>query len=84
MAMSVTYSNFGGEIILENRLAVQSRYLTDPLGDTVALVNTSHVETDTWQYWPFLETAFRIGTTQTPIAFCGSLGVFQPTYADPG
>jgi hypothetical protein len=77
MAMSVTYTNFCGEIVSENRGGTISYYVPDTLGSTVALTDTSGAITDTWTYWPYGEIQSRTGTTATPFTFVGVLGYFQ-------
>jgi hypothetical protein len=39
--MSVTYTNFVGGIVTENRGGVTSHYVADTLGSTIALVNAT-------------------------------------------
>ena len=41
MAMSVRYTTILGQVVHEVRSAVESFYVPDPLGNTVALVNSS-------------------------------------------
>jgi hypothetical protein len=77
MAMSVTYTNFVGGIVTENRGGVSSHYVADTLGSTIALVNSSGTVTDTWTYWPYGEVRTRTGTNPTPFTFCGIIGYFQ-------
>ena len=75
--MSVTYSTFGGRIISENRGGVIRDYVSDPLGNTVALVDDTGAITDRWEYWPYGEVASRTGTNATPFTFIGALGYFK-------
>ena len=77
--MSVTYSTFGGRIISENRGGVIRDYVSDPLGNTVALVDDTGAITDRWEYWPYGEVAARTGTNVTPFTFIGALGYFKDT-----
>ena len=77
MAMSVTYANFCGQIVQENRGGTQSFYVGDTLGSTAALVGTNGTVTDTWSYWPYGEVQSRTGSTGTPFTFVGILGYFQ-------
>ncbi len=41
MAMSVTYTNFGGHVVYENRSGTERNYERDPLGYTTALMDMS-------------------------------------------
>ena len=76
MAMAVTYSTFGGRIVSENRGGTQRDYVSDSLGNTVALMDGTG-KTDTWEYWPYGEIASRTGTNVTPFTFIGVLGYFK-------
>ncbi len=77
MAMSVTYTNFGGRIVHESRNGVEREYVGDPLGSTVALRDSSFNVTDTWEYWPYGEVAARSGSNPTPFTFVGMLGYYK-------
>ena len=77
MAASVVYTNFGGQIVHENRGGVERRYLADPLGSTIALTDSGTAITDTWDYWPYGEVMSRTGTNPTPFTFVGTLGYFK-------
>jgi|GEM_PF-2857855 len=73
--MGVTsYTVIEGEIVSENRSGVQSDYIPDSLGSTVALVNSSHQITDTYTYWPYGEVRSHVGTSVTAYTYCGTLG----------
>ena len=73
--MGVTsYTVIDGEIVSENRSNVQSDYIPDSLGSTVALVNASHQITDTFTYWPYGELRSHTGTSVTAYTYCGTLG----------
>ena len=76
MAASVVYTVWDGQIVSESRGGVESDYVPDPLGNTVALVNSSHAITDTWTYWPYGEIGVHNGSSITPFTFLGSLGYF--------
>lgn len=76
MAAAVTYFAFGGEIVYENRGGVERDYVRDPLGSTVALLNNSQTQTDTFEYWPYGEVRTRTGTTPTPFQFVGTQGYY--------
>lgn len=77
MAMSVVYSNFCGMVVSETRGGVVSDYVSDPLGSTIGLMNSSGTMTDRWEYWPWGEVASRTGTSVTPLTFLGVLGYFK-------
>jgi RHS repeat-associated protein len=74
MPMAVTYTTLDGEIISETRNGVESDYLPDPLGNTVALTNSSQAKTDTWTFWPYGEVQSHVGSSVTPYTYGGTLG----------
>jgi RHS repeat-associated protein len=74
---TVSYLTIGGEIISETRSGVESDYVPDSLGSTIALLNSSQTITDTWTYWPYGEVQARTGTNSTPFTFVGTMGYFQ-------
>jgi RHS repeat-associated protein len=77
MAMSVVYSNFGGEIVHENRGGVERFYVPDTLGSTQALVDASGAVTDTFEYWSYGEERSHTGSSATPFTWLGVLGYFK-------
>jgi RHS repeat-associated protein len=77
VAMKVRYTTIGGEIVSENRGGVERDYLPDPLGSTVALLNSAQAKTDTISYWPYGEVKTRTGTTATPFQFVGTRGYYR-------
>lgn len=76
MAMKARYTVVNGEIIAENRNGVRSLYVPDPLGSTVALLDNTQTQTDTFSYWPYGEVNNRTGTNPTPFQFLGTAGYF--------
>ena len=74
MAMKVCYTTFDGEIVSENRNGVMRDYVPDPLGSTVALLDNTQAQSDTFSYWPYGENRTRTGTTATPYQFVGTQG----------
>jgi hypothetical protein len=50
---------------------VRSLYVPDSLGSTVALLDNTQTQTDTFSYWPYSEVNTRTGTTPTPFQFGG-------------
>jgi RHS repeat-associated protein len=76
MPMAVTYMNFGGRIVAENRGGIYKEYVRDTLGNTIALIDENQNVTDTWTYWPYGEVRTRTGTTATPFGFVGALGYY--------
>lgn len=77
MAMKVRYTVVDGEVLSELRGGVKRDYVPDPLGSTVALLDSTQTITDTFSYWPYGESAGRTGTTPTPFQFVGSFGYYQ-------
>src|SRR2546423_15598667 len=77
MAMKVRYTVVNGEILSENRGGVVRDYVPDPLGSTVALLDNTQAQTDTFSYWPYGEERTRTGTTPTPFRFVGTAGYYR-------
>jgi RHS repeat-associated protein len=73
----VDYTVIDGEILSENRAGVKRDYVPDPLGSTVALLDNTQVQTDTFTYWPYGEEKSRTGTTATPFRFVGTYGYYR-------
>jgi RHS repeat-associated protein len=78
---TVTYTVLDGEIVSENRDGVERDYVPDPLGSTVALLDSNQAKTDTFQYWPYGEERSRTGTTPTPIRYGGARGYYRDSPA---
>jgi RHS repeat-associated protein len=76
-ASTVTYTNFNGMIVHENRNGVQRDYMPDPLGSTAALLDENGAMTDTFTYWPYGEIRTRTGTNPTPFTYVGTLGYYK-------
>jgi RHS repeat-associated protein len=74
---TVRYTVVDGEVLSELRGGVKRDYVPDPLGSTVALLDATQTKTDTFQYWPYGESAGRTGTTATPFQYVGSFGYYQ-------
>ncbi len=77
MAMKARYTVIDGEIIAEKRGGVRSHYVPDPLDSTVALLDSTQAQTDTFSYWPDGENNARTGTTATPFRFVGAGGYYR-------
>ncbi len=73
---TVRYTVIDGEVIAEKRNGVRKLYVPDPLGSTVALLDNTQAQTDTFSYWPYGEDAGRTGTTPTPFRHVGTLGYY--------
>src|SRR5436305_5029884 len=75
--MPVTnYTVVDGEILSENRSGNKRDYVPDPLGSTVALLDNTQTQTDTFAYWPYGEESARTGTTATPFRSAGTRGQY--------
>ena len=75
---TVRYTVIDGEVIAEKRGGVRRQYVPDPLGSTVALLDSTQAQTDTFAYWPYGEEFSRTGsTTATPFRYVGQLGYYQ-------
>jgi RHS repeat-associated protein len=77
MVMKARYTTVNGEVIAEKRGGVRSLYVPDPLGSTVALLDNTQAQTDTFAYWPYGEIRTRTGTTATPLQFVGTQGYYK-------
>ncbi len=82
MSMSVSYTNFCGEIVHEDRANAERFYVLDTLGNTVELLDASSTVSDIWNYWPFGEIRARSGITTTPFSFVGTLGYYLDTFTN--
>jgi RHS repeat-associated protein len=71
------YTVHNGRIVSENRNGIERDYVPDPLGSTVALLDSNQAKTDTFQYWPYGEERSRTGTTPTPFRFVGTQGYYR-------
>ncbi|MCX6380132.1 MAG: RHS repeat-associated core domain-containing protein [Armatimonadetes bacterium] len=56
---------------------MRSSYVTDGLGNTLALLDSTGAKTDTFDYFPSGNVAARTGTTPTPFQWNGGSGYFQ-------
>src|SRR5438309_1323973 len=74
---TVRYTTVQGEVIAEKRAGTRKFYVPDPLGSTVALLDNTQTQTDTFSYWPYGEVKTRTGTTGTPFQYLGALGYYQ-------
>ena len=77
MAMKARYTVVDGEVIAEKRSGVRHQLVPDPLGSTIALLDNTQTQTDTFTYWPYGEEQSRTGTTATPLRFVGTLGYYR-------
>ncbi len=77
MPMSVTYTNFGGQLVHENRGGTESFYTSDPLGSIVDVRNSSGTQTFSASYWPYGEIRTSTGTNPSQFDFDGALGYYR-------
>lgn len=82
MAMSVVYTNFGGQLVHEVRGGVETAYVSDTLGSVMMCTNASGVTTYAADYWPYGEIASSTGANPSSFGFAGTLGYY--TDAAPG
>ena len=71
---TTTYTIVHSEILSENRSGTERAYLSDVIGSTMALADSSQAVTDTFSYWPFGEQKSHSGPSQTPLRFLGVYG----------
>ncbi len=62
--MNVRYFSVDGEVLSETRNGVECDYVPNPLGSTVALLNSSYTKTDSYVYWPYGEIQSHTGSSQ--------------------
>ena len=74
--MSARYTVINGEVIAQERSGVRHQLVPDPLGSTIALYDDSGTKTDSFQYWPYGESAGRTGTTIVKFQYVGSYGYY--------
>lgn len=79
--MKARYTVLDGEVLAEKRGGARRELVPDPLGSTVALLDSSQAITDTLAYWPYGEERSRTGATATPIRFVGTLGYYRDSTA---
>lgn len=75
MALAVKYLTVDGEVLSETRGGTRRDYVPNPLGSTIALLNSSQAKTDTMSYWPYGEE-IKGTSTATPLRFVGTLGYY--------
>jgi RHS repeat-associated protein len=73
---TVRYTTVNGEVIAEKRNGVRRLYSPDPLGSTVALLDNTQTQVDTFTYWPYGEVRTSTGTTPPPFQFVGTEGYY--------
>lgn len=71
---TVRYTNLGSTLLSENRNGSKRDYVSDPLGSSVALLDNTQTETDTYSYWPFGGVRSSTGTTPTSFRYGGAIG----------
>jgi RHS repeat-associated protein len=77
MPMKVRYTVLDGELLSENRTGTERDYVPDPAGSTVALLDSTQGQTDTFSYWPYGEDRDRAGTTALSFRFIGTRGYYR-------
>jgi RHS repeat-associated protein len=73
---TVRYTTIKGEVIAEKRNGSRRLYVPDPLGSTVALLDNTQTQVDTFAYWPYGEVRTSTGTTPPPFQFVGTAGYY--------
>ncbi|HMS57007.1 MAG TPA: hypothetical protein PKA27_16570 [Fimbriimonadaceae bacterium] len=77
MPMSVVYTNFGGELVHENRGGVETTYISDPLGSVIDCRNSAGTQVFSATYWPYGEIRTSTGTNPSQFDFVGALGYYR-------
>jgi RHS repeat-associated protein len=73
----VSYTNFLGRVVREDRAGTVRDYGRDTLGSTAALYDSSGSRTDEFNYRPYGEVRSHVGSSPTPLTFVGTLGYFM-------
>ena len=68
-------------VVSETRNGDESDYVSDTLGSTIGILNSTGTMTDRWEYWPYGEILSRAGTSATPLTFLGVIGYFQDVFS---
>lgn len=76
---TTTYTLAQGEVLSENRNGTERSYVSDVIGSTIALTDSSQNVTDTFSYWPYGEERTHTGTSTTPLKFLGAYGARTDT-----
>ena len=76
MAAAVTYSNFCGMLVHENRGGVELDYVPDTLGSLAATIDSNQTFQFKADYWPYGEVASSTGSNPSSWGFVGLLGYF--------
>ena len=89
MPMSVTYTNYNGRIVCENRGGVETFFMPDTLGNVIETRDmATGVRTSETTYWPYGEVRTQTGTNPSPWGFCGVWGYYsapgEPMYVRRG
>lgn len=79
MPMKVRYTLLDGELVSENRAGQIRDYVPDARGSTLALLDNSQVQTDTFTYWPYGEERLHVGSSETRFRFIGAYGYYRDT-----
>lgn len=78
MPMSVTYTNYNGRIVCENRGGVETFFMPDTLGNVIETRDmATGVKTSETTYWPYGEIRTQTGTNPSPWGFCGVWGYYS-------
>ena len=78
MPMSVTYTNYNGRIVCENRGGVETLFMPDTLGNVIETRDmATGVKTSETTYWPYGEVRTQTGTNPSPWGFCGVWGYYS-------
>lgn len=75
-----TYATVAGSVLMENRAGTVREYLHDPLGSTIALLDSSNTKTHTASYWPYGEVQSGNVSSVTALGFCGAWGYYTETH----
>ncbi len=69
MAMTATYTNFGGMLVHEVRNGVETEYVPDTLGNLAMALDMSNNITYKAEYWPYWSAPIREDILRVVLSF---------------
>jgi len=76
MAMAVSYGNFCGQLVHENRGGTKRDYVIDTQGSITAVLDGTGTAVYEAEYWPYGEVRTETGANPSPWSFVGAFGYY--------